>query len=47
VTAPAGYHTTLTNNGVTYVWHYVTGGDHGGKTIRPHIYNFVRAIFKA
>lgn len=44
---PEGYHNTFTNNGVTHIWHYVTGGDHGGKTIRPHMYNFVRAIFKA
>lgn len=44
---PAGYHDTLNTNSVTHLWHYVTGGDHGGKTIRPHMYNFVRAIFKA
>ncbi len=31
----------------THIWHYVTDGDHGGKTIRPHMYNFVRNIFKA
>lgn len=44
---PEGYHNILTANGTTHIWHYVTGGDHGGKTIRPHMYNFVRAIFKA
>ena len=44
---PAGYHDTLNTNGVTHIWHYVTGGDHGGKTIRPHMYNFIRYIFKA
>ncbi len=44
---PAGYHDTMTNNDVIHIWHYVTDGDHGGKTIRPHMYNFVRAIFKA
>ena len=44
---PAGYHNTLTSNNTTHIWHYVNGGDHGGKTIRPHVYNFVRYIFKA
>lgn len=44
---PAGYHDTLNTNGVTHIWHYVTGGDHGGKTIRPHMYNFIRHVFKA
>ena len=44
---PEGYHNTLTANGTTHIWHYVNGGDHGGKTIRPHMYNFIRYIFKA
>ena len=44
---PSGYHDTMNNNSVTHVWHTVTGRDHGGKTIRPHIYNYIRAIFKA
>ncbi len=44
---PSGYHDTMNKNSVTHVWHYVTDGDHGGKTIRPHMYNFIRYIFKA
>ena len=44
---PEGYHNILTKNNVPHIWHYVNGGDHGGKTIRPHMYNFVRAVFKA
>lgn len=44
---PASYHDTLNTNNVTHIWHYVNGGDHGGKTIRPHMYNFIRYIFKA
>ena len=44
---PSGYHDAMTKNGTTHIWHYVNGGDHGGKTIRPHMYNFVRAVFKA
>ena len=43
---PSGYHDTMNKNNVTHVWHYVTDGDHGGKTIRPHMYNFIRYIFK-
>ena len=44
---PEGYHNSLTKNNTTHIWHYVNGGDHGGKTIRPHVYNFIRYIFKA
>ncbi len=44
---PQGYHDQMNKNGVTHIWHYVNGGDHGGKSIRPHMYNFVRSVFKA
>lgn len=44
---PSGYNDILTNNGVPHIWHYVTGGYHGGNSIRAHLYNFVRVIFKA
>ncbi len=43
---PAAYHDLLNQNGVDHVWHYVQGGDHVGKSIRPHIYTFVRYLFK-
>ncbi len=43
---PEGYHNTLNKNGVPHVWHTVTDGGHWGSTIRPHIYNYVRNIFK-
>lgn len=45
--SPKSYHDAMTKNGTTHIWHTVTGGDHGGKTIRPHMYNYVRAIFHA
>lgn len=45
--SPEGYHNILTNNSVPHVWHYVNGGYHGGNCIRAHMYNFVRAAFKA
>ena len=43
---PGTYHDLLDQNGVDHVWHYVIGGDHVGKSIRPHMYTFVRYIFK-
>lgn len=44
---PAGYHAILDSNKVDHIWHYVNNGDHGGYTIRPHMYNFIRTVFKA
>lgn len=44
---PENYHSILENNGVDHVWHYVSDGAHGGNTIRPHMYNFVRFAFNA
>ena len=44
---PKNYHDNFTNNGVPHVWHYVNGGYHGDNSIHAHIYNFVRAVFKA
>ena len=44
---PSGYNDILNNNGVPHIWHYVDGGYHGGNCIRAHMYNFVRAAFKA
>lgn len=44
--APSEYNDDLTNNGVPHIWQYVTGGYHGGNSIRAHIYNYVRWIFK-
>lgn len=46
-TTPQGYHDNFTANGVPHVWHYVNGGYHGDNSIHAHIYNFIRAIFKA
>ena len=43
---PVAYHDLLDKNGVDHVWHYVQGGDHVGKSIRPHMYTFVRYLFK-
>ena len=43
---PEQYHNKFTENGVPHLWHMVTGGEHWGKTICPHIYNFLRFVFR-
>ena len=43
---PEMYHNIFTDNDVPHLWHMVTGGEHWGKTICPHIYNFLRFIFR-
>jgi glucuronoarabinoxylan endo-1,4-beta-xylanase len=44
---PAAYHNILTSNGVDHIWHYVTGGAHNYSSVQPHMYNYLRFIFKA
>ncbi len=44
---PQGYHDNFVKAGTPHVWHVVQGGYHGDNCITAHIYNFVRAIFKA
>ena len=44
---PQGYHNNFDKNGVPHIWHVVNGGNHGDDSICAHIYNFVRAVFKA
>ncbi|MBE6860704.1 MAG: hypothetical protein E7499_05365 [Ruminococcus sp.] len=46
-TTPEGYHNNFTKNNVPHIWHYVNGGYHGDNSIHAHLYNFVRAVFKA
>ncbi len=45
--SPVDYHDKFTANGVPHIWHYVNGGYHGDNSIHAHLYNFVRAVFKA
>lgn len=44
--SPENYHNILTRNGETHLWHTVSDADHDGRSIRPHFYNFTRALFK-
>lgn len=46
-TTPNGYHENFTKNNVPHIWHYVNGGYHGDNSIHAHLYNFVKAAFKA
>ena len=45
--APESYHNALTKNGAEHIWHELTDGDHGAISVRAHMYNFLRYIFKA
>ena len=44
---PVNYHNDAAKAGTPHVWHYIKGGYHGDNCIRAHLYNFVRAAFKA
>ncbi len=46
-TVPSTYHDIFTRNSVDHIWHYVEEGDHGGRTVRPHMYYFICNAFKA
>jgi enterochelin esterase-like enzyme len=44
---PQQYHNLLTQNGVDHIWQEIQGGGHGGNSVVPHMYNFIKAAFKA
>ena len=44
--APESYHNALTKNGAEHIWHQLTDGDHGEISVRAHMYNFLRYVFK-
>ena len=46
-TYPQDYHNVLTKNNVEHLWNMIPQGDHGNATVEPHLYNFMRYIFKA
>lgn len=45
-TAPESYHNLLTDNGVMHLWHTVSDGGHDASSVKPHLYNFLRMVFK-
>jgi glucuronoarabinoxylan endo-1,4-beta-xylanase len=44
---PESYHKALESKGVEHIWHEIPDGGHGETSVRPHMYNFLRYIFKA
>ncbi|MBR6616909.1 MAG: carbohydrate binding domain-containing protein, partial [Oscillospiraceae bacterium] len=45
-TFPQSYHNILTTNGCDHIWQEIQGGGHDASCIVPHMYNFMRNIFK-
>lgn len=43
---PENYHNILTKNNVQHIYHVVPNGEHWGVTIHPHLYNFLKFIFR-
>ena len=43
---PESYHNALQTNGVDHLWNVIPQGDHGNATVEPHMYNFLRYVFK-
>ena len=44
---PMTYHDMLTNNGTEHLWHTMTNTGHDASSVKPHLYNFLKFIFKA
>ncbi len=44
--SPMNYHAILTKNGVEHFWHHMPGHTHNEMIVKPHLYNFMRLIFK-
>lgn len=46
-TFPKQYSDLFTKNGCDHVFQLVPGGIHGGNSVRAHLYNFLRYVFRA
>lgn len=44
--APSGYRQVLQLNGEELVWHQLTNTQHDHTSVKPHLYNFCRMIFR-
>ncbi|MBO6141277.1 MAG: esterase family protein [Ruminococcus sp.] len=44
---PTTYHNMLTDNGTPHLWHTMNGTGHDASSVTPHLYNFIRMIFKS
>lgn len=45
-TYPKSYHKTLTINETEHIWNEIPGTGHDHTSVKPHLYNFCRMIFK-
>ncbi len=45
-TYPKSYHKILTNNDTEHLWHEISGTGHDHTSVKPHLYNMCRMIFK-
>lgn len=45
-TFPQSYHNILITNGCDHIWQEIQGGGHDASCVVPHMYNFLRGIFK-
>ncbi|MCH5324629.1 MAG: hypothetical protein J1E39_05375 [Eubacterium sp.] len=43
---PMTYHTLLNANGTEHLWHTMSSTGHDASSVTPHLYNFMRMIFK-
>ena len=43
---PSSYHDMLTENETEHIWHVIPGTGHDHSSVKPHLYNFCRVIFK-
>ena len=46
-TYPKSYHKTLTMNETEHLWHELSNTGHDHTSVKPHLYNFCRMIFKS
>ena len=45
-TYPKSYHDILTENETEHLWHEISGTGHDHTSVKPHLYNLCRMIFK-
>lgn len=46
-TYPKSYHKTLTINETEHIWNEIPGTGHDHTSVKPHLYNFCRMIFRS
>ena len=44
--SPAAYERMLTRNGTEHLWHTMSATGHDASSVTPHLYNFMRMIFR-